>query len=151
MRVQWGDNIGRYPISFHASSSRSTGKEMWQIINTKMNTLGACDCYWRLGCMDGAGRVTDRFGSELREDETKRYWQAWWKWALICHLLCLPPAVGLEVTGERDTTTNTVEVHIRDLLNGGVWIIMNKGEIMIIINRLEGGGRVNENAFHSPP
>lgn len=51
--------------------------------------------------------------------------------------------------GGRASTTNTVEVRIRDLLNGGVWIIMNKGKIMIIINRLEGGGRVNENAFHS--
>lgn len=45
---------------------------------------------------------------------------------------------------------HTLQEDIRVLVNGGVWIIMNKGKIMIIINGLGGGGRVNGNAFHSP-
>lgn len=45
---------------------------------------------------------------------------------------------------------HTLEEDIRVLVNGGVWIIMNKGKIMIITDGLGGGGRVNGNAFHSP-
>lgn len=74
------------------------------------------------------------------------------------HLPRLPPAAkSWGNGGERGTLRidknvhlHTLEEDIRILVNGGVWIIMNKGTIMIIINGLGGGGWVNGNAFHSP-
>lgn len=51
----------------------------------------------------------------------------------------LSPAASLEVTWHfKGTQLCTLEEDIRALVNGGVWIIMNKGKIMIIINGLFG-------------
>lgn len=89
----------------------------------------------------------------LYKKTTIREMRGYPKWLLICHLLCLPPAASLEVMWwKRPCNLHllTREVDIRVLPNGGAWIIMNKGKIMITINRLGGGGQVNGNAFHLP-
>lgn len=116
---------------------------MWRLLN---GSLDEWTDGWMEQC-DGQVWIWTEKGCKMiqrgtdKRDENQRSFATY-----VCPLLW-----ASRWQGERDFTTNTVEVRIRDLLNGGVQIIMNKGKIMIIINRLEGGGQVNENAFHSPP
>lgn len=160
------ENPGRL-ISFESVQlgNWKTGKEMWKKkqknknISAEMTKVHTWQLWWLLDwwiykwlhgqsepCDGQVWIWTERAcmmiqrGTDKR-DESER--------SFVIYYVC-PLLWASRWQGERASTTNTVEVRIRDLLNGGVRIIMNKGKIMIIINRLEGGGRVNENAFHSP-